>query len=648
MKLLWVSDSPTVPSGFGNVTRFVCAGLAARGHRVDILGWQHRGGPQPWSGCTIHPVARDGFGADVLPGYLRRLQPDVLVTLADVWWLTWIADPVNRDFLRTAGIPWVLYYPVDADRGQQGLPPSWVQVLQTVDLPVAMSRYGKEVTQANGVRAAHIPHGVDLDIFRPPHDKQQAKRRFGYGGRFVVLSDARNQPRKMLPRTLDIFRRFARGRPDALLHLHCDPHDPAARSETYCYDLSGDLAFLSGRDPDLRDRVRVTGGMAIDHGLPLDRLGALYQAADVHLLCSWGEGFGLPTLQAAAAGVVPVAADYSANRELLLGHGEAVSVRHWLTDEFGLRRALLDVDNAADRIAQLHADPVELAERAAAGVRFAEQYAWPRVVERWDALLTAELPALRHRAGQPQHATELRWGPRTWQPSVAQPLVARPGVGNGPGPGSLGEIVREAVGFLPAEAQVRLTVAESVPGTLTAAVFRDATAQDARLTIPVTLPSPDPTLARWRVPGRVYAATAADVPVVTALARILPGLSVWSSRQLDLGPSEVTGRKVTVEAVAHDHPRRPQLIATTTLALDLAGADPWLPAAAARAAVPCIASGPAARALWPDLTVVTAEDALEVARRILLDQGEAGEACARAAALLAGAGHDLATAGGRS
>jgi len=40
MHLVWISDSPTTPSGFGNVTAAVCGGLARRGHRVSILVWQ--------------------------------------------------------------------------------------------------------------------------------------------------------------------------------------------------------------------------------------------------------------------------------------------------------------------------------------------------------------------------------------------------------------------------------------------------------------------------------------------------------------------------------------------------------------------------------------------------------------------------------
>jgi hypothetical protein len=63
MKVLWMSDSPTSPTGYGNVTRFVCAGLADCGHQVSILGKQTRGQPVPWHNCVLYP---SGFDANEL------------------------------------------------------------------------------------------------------------------------------------------------------------------------------------------------------------------------------------------------------------------------------------------------------------------------------------------------------------------------------------------------------------------------------------------------------------------------------------------------------------------------------------------------------------------------------------------------------
>lgn len=592
-----MSDSPTAPSGFGNVTRSVCAGLAARGHTVDILGWQHHGAADAWQGCTVHPVARDGLGADALPGYLRRLRPDVLVTLADIWWLTWIDDPAIRDFRRMSGTPWVLYYPVDGDLGGRRLPASWVSVLKSVDLPVAMSRYGLEVAAANGVRSSYIPHGVDIEVFRPsgrPREKDAP---------FVVLSDARNQPRKMLPRTLETFRRFAAGKPDAVLHLHCDPDDPAATSPIYRYDIRADLDLLTRLQPRLRGKVRFTPGMSVECGLPLAGLAAIYKSSDVHLLSSWGEGFGLPTLQAAAAGVVPLAVEGTANSELVEGHGEAVRAASHLTDEFGVRRALIDIDDAVARLDRLYGDRELLAERSAAARRFAEGYAWHRVCDSWHELLTSSVPPLRRRAGIPDVVTSVLI-------DAASPASGRPRGGSDQVAGA----VRHALGQLPDGARVSVSVAHSQAGRLTAGVLRDASRAGPPLTLPVTLPPVDPGV-RHRVPGRVYAASAADVPVLRALARVFPGLSVWSDGALDLGTSEVTGRPVRVPPVEPD--KRERMWATTTLAVDLAGAAACLPRDAIRHGVPLVRGGER-----------DALSAVDAARTLLLDQSVAAAACA--------------------
>jgi glycosyltransferase involved in cell wall biosynthesis len=384
--VLWISDSPTTPSGFGNVTRFVCAGLAQRGYDVHILGWQTRE-PEEWNGCHVHATGRDALGADAVYAYLLRRRPDVVVALADVWWLPWLASPHVRRQRELTRTPWVLYFPIDGDTDDERLPPSWVELLREVDVPVAMSRYGQEIAQRCGIDCDSIPHGVDLDTFAPPEDRDAAKRRLGLEGRFVVLSDSRNQPRKLLPRLLDVFAGFAATRPDAVLALHTDPDDEFARSPTYAYDVRADVEHLG-----LTGRVRFTPGFSMSSGLPLSRLAELYQAADVHLLASTGEGFGLPTLQAAAAGAVPLAGAYSASLELVEGHGEAIAIEAWAHTQFGIRRALLDVDDAIARLARLYDDREQLQERSRRSREFALAYGWESIVERWDALLRAARP----------------------------------------------------------------------------------------------------------------------------------------------------------------------------------------------------------------------------------------------------------------
>jgi glycosyltransferase involved in cell wall biosynthesis len=153
-----------------------------------------------------------------------------VIALADVWWLPYFAEPHVRRQMELTRTPWVLYFPIDGDTGEEWLPASWIEVLREVDVPVAMSRYGQKIAKRCGIDCDYIPHGVDLEIFSPLAVREQAKALVDAAGKFLVLSDSRNQPRKMLPRLLDIFAKFAAGRPDALLHLHTDPDDEFTKS----------------------------------------------------------------------------------------------------------------------------------------------------------------------------------------------------------------------------------------------------------------------------------------------------------------------------------------------------------------------------------------------------------------------------------
>ncbi len=500
MKILWVSDTPTVATGFANVTRYVCSGLADHGHDVFILcGKLPSGQPTSWRNCTLYPIGsssddrafgshttfNDGEANALKLKNLRQLQPDLVIMLGDIWYFP-NYYPTVFDFIHSDKVLFAQYYPINGDMGEKRLLPSWVRLLQAVDLPIAMSRYGQQVSQANGIEPAYIPHGVDTKLFQPPVNKDLAKQAFGYEGKFVILSDARNQPHKMLPRTLEIFRRFAADKDDVVLHLHCDPNDPLAHTPHYHYDLQSDIAFLN-----LTDKVCLTKNMSILNGLPLEQLVQLYQAADVHLLASLGEGFGLPTLQAAAAGVVSLASDYSASQELVTGHGEAIRVHHFLPDEFGVRCAFIDIEDAVSKLESLYHDRQLLASKAQQSREFALAYDWEYILPQWDELLRREVTRRR----------------------MNQRLSSIPGT------------PREDDG-----------VSDLASGERTASKVMEEVFQEARpehiLRIPVTLPL---AKSKQRLPGYVYAASQCDVPSVLALWRIFPGLKVWSTVQLDFG-----------------------------------------------------------------------------------------------------------------
>jgi glycosyltransferase involved in cell wall biosynthesis len=586
LRVLWISDSPTTPSGFATVTREVCRRLHERGHRIEILGWQNRGAVSWWEGIAVHPVRHDQFGADVLLGYLMRVRPDFVVSLADVWWMSYMADPLIQSFLDTSGTRWVHYYPVDGADPAGRLPPGWAELLAVADVPVAMSRWGQAVSAASGVDARYVPHGVDLGVFRPADDKAAAKAELGCAGRFVVLSDARNQPRKMLPRTLDVLRVLA-GDPhydDVLFHLHCDPYDPAAESELYAYSVLHDLELLG-----LLDRVRFTAGfqMKAGGGVTMAELARLYQAADVHLLSSYGEGFGLPTLQAAAAGVVPVAVAASASRELVGTHGIAVPVESTMRDEFGMVRSLLDPVAAATGIACLHDDPTELADRSARSHKFALSYEWDTVTDDWERCLH-QAPARRRVVRSRTYALV--------SGDAADPAV----------PTQVRSALAPAMAGLPEGASVTVRVAERRHGEAAGRIRAAAFTEGDELSIPVRLPPVVAGARRahvgWVLAGPGSLAELAPLQTVfpgTRIAVTTPGLDITTEQRLPLDELVVALPAYTLVA-DHGGDACPGIdLACAVLGVPYHGSSPW----------------------WPPVTGVDEPDDISALRRLLTDHG---------------------------
>jgi glycosyltransferase involved in cell wall biosynthesis len=388
-----MSDTPLRPSGFGLVTRHICQRLAQRGHAVTILGWWDAGTGSDFEGIPVLPCpVAPAEASEALMQTVAAFRPDVLVTLGDIPWVGYVARQPVRSHLDRYGTAWLPYYPVDGTLPDGTLPPDWLAILRQADLPIAMSRFGVEACMRSGVAAVLIPHGCDTRLFQPPVDKEAAKHRVGCVGRFVILSDARNHRRKLLPRLLDIVRLFGAAKNDVVLLLNAN-HPAQDDTDVYSYDLVADIRTTG---LDAVARLRKASGPA---GLPSKEIAAMYAAADVHLLTSWGEGFGLPTLQAAATGVVSVGGGHSATKELLQDHGIAVQSEETALDEFGLVRNFIDRKLAAAALERLYADAPLRKKLGQAGRQFAQTLTWDAVAMQWEESL--QTASLRRNRGAP-------------------------------------------------------------------------------------------------------------------------------------------------------------------------------------------------------------------------------------------------------
>ncbi len=593
MRILWISDSPDTPSGFGNVTRFVCDGLARRGHNVSIIGWQSRE-EQTWNGCKVFP-ASGVLGSRSLYPFLVRHRPEIVIALGDVWWLPYFSAPHVRRQMELTDTPWSLYFPIDGDMEGGGLPPSWIQLLNEVDIPIAMSEFGRHAASQSGVNCRYIPHGVDRSFFYPPPDREQAKAEVEAQGKFLILSDSRNQPRKMLPRLLDVFAKFAAGRPDVLLHLHTDPEDEFTKSGIYSYDVRADLRHLG-----IESQVRFTPGMKVERGggVPLSQLAAYYRAADIHLLASSGEGFGLPTLQAAAAGAVPMAGDYSASRELVKGHGEAIDIAEWSENEFGIRRALIDIDDAVRKLAMFYDDRDLLSERSRQSAEFALAYDWSKVLDQWDDLLRSTASHKRRISRVP----------------VTQPLPEK--------------LVSRYAPQVPG-GSVKVDVVERQFGRLEAGFLADVKGQLSDVRIPAIQKACEVGGLRVvRSPGYVGVAPG-DQSIFAALKSIFPSLGGWVPVSDNPGTEATEGLAYLIldrtEAARYD-------LAQSVLLFNISGGLPdAILMDSALYGVPCIGTKRSAvqQILWPELAAEDDADAFRLARMLLTNAARLRSLAAR-------------------
>ena len=97
------------------------------------------------------------------------------------------------------------------------------------------------------------------------------------------------------------------------------------------------------------------------------------------MLCSGGEGAGLPYLEAGACGVPSLCTDYAAGPEYV-GPGYTIPWKDYVIyDTPGVRRPLASTDEIARVLTKImNSDPEKLAKKT---MRFAENFRWKNVIE---------------------------------------------------------------------------------------------------------------------------------------------------------------------------------------------------------------------------------------------------------------------------
>jgi len=389
------------PSGYATEARHLVLELLRRRHPIGVVPLDTQAG----FGATLPAAERAALEEAVRSR--RRLPADALGVLH--------SSPTTCALLHAS---WTGTGPV-AFRTMfetARLPPGFVGDLARADEVWVPSRYVADSFLKSGVRTPIriVPDGVDPFRFRPDGPRLLEAPQAGC----VFLSVFEWTDRKGWDLLLRAWATAFDRRADVVLVIRSSL--PVWLGAAPAGELERRLnRFLHGIG---RSRRQVAPIVLLERELDPDDLPALYRSADVFVLPTRGEGFGLPFLEAMASGLPVVApaiggqADFLRNDtarlvavDRLVPAPPTVDVPHYA----GLPWAEVSLSDLVAALRELAADPtarVELGRRARAAA--ASHWSWEMVGAAVSEAVEALTSAPRERRGATTASRPLHLAPR--------------------------------------------------------------------------------------------------------------------------------------------------------------------------------------------------------------------------------------------
>lgn len=321
------SNSPGQPTGYGYQGKLLVQQMLKHDIKVAALSNY---------GCEGNKRELE-IGGQIIPEYprgLRQYSDDVIVP----WHADFVSDyPDRQDALLTLydvwvynalpgvdkfDVPIIAWTPLD----HVSLPPNVAEFLRRENVTaVTMSPHGQRQLEHAGLPSTYIPHMIDTNVYKPTYkmsDGLSAREYLGIDDDvFLVGMVAANKANQIIHRkayaeNLLAFGLFLKRHPEAKMYIHAEPSGM----------MGGfDLPALIKACGIPMDSVVFPDPFAHRCGFPEKDMAALYTAFDVLLHVSYGEGFGVPSIEAQACGTRVIASGWAASQDL-------VSEDSWLVE----------------------------------------------------------------------------------------------------------------------------------------------------------------------------------------------------------------------------------------------------------------------------------------------------------------------------
>ena len=400
-RILIVGDA-VAPTGFARVIRSIFQPLH-RDFELHQMATRYDNEPHDYSWpLYLAKQGGDVYGYNQLPKLVNEIRPAVVFLLYDISFQTRYLNVLRS---LTPQPKTVFYSPVEAGP----IAPEIVRLLGGVTRYVLFTDYGrqeiaKSLELVRGDNAEFqfpeldvIPHGVACDKFYPlanglttlsngdeiPSRRLLARKQLGLNDAnhlegFIVLNANRNMPRKRIDLTMQGFAEFARDKPaNVKLYLHMATED------------TGWNVIILARRYGIYDRLMMSKADNSRPQFPDELLNVLYNACDVGITTTTGEGWGMVSFEHAATKSAQIIPRHTSLADLWDGAAEFIEPSTKMTYPGNLTEGLVvsvaDVAKALERVYQDRAHRDKLAEAGYQNARRPE-FRWDRIAEQWRQL----------------------------------------------------------------------------------------------------------------------------------------------------------------------------------------------------------------------------------------------------------------------
>lgn len=339
------------------------------------------------------------FGEYTFNSVCLDFKPDIVMDIRDWWMFEYQQRSPFRDFFHWAIMPTVDAMPQN---------PQWINTFDSADSVLAYSEFGRDtmMSQCNTIPFVGVASPAASDSFHQIADKAAHRESMGMDpSSFIVGTVMRNQRRKLYPDLFKAFRAFLDKTQMTDAFLYCHTHYPDIGWEipqlldkfglnnrvlfTYKCQGCGHVSPQFYQDaasycPKCKKFKK--GLVGIKNPIDEQELNKIYNLFDVYVQYANSEGFGMPQLEAAYAGVPLLGTNYSAMESVIKNIG-AVGIEPLALSmecETGCYRAIPDNETFVDLL-EIYANHRSALTMYGSGQRrLAQQnYNWDKTANVW-------------------------------------------------------------------------------------------------------------------------------------------------------------------------------------------------------------------------------------------------------------------------